>query len=108
MVRPARLGAKVMVSPLLARPRMARSELSPLSALFKTVSVLGKARHSSASTRGTKRRTAGRCARQGSRREALDLPFTDGRKPNQPGRYIADLLNGLHTLKENLLQGDRF
>src|SRR5437870_12353238 len=84
---------------------MARSEPSPLSALFKTVSVLGKARHSNASTRGTKRRTAGRCARQGSRREAVDFRFADGHKPNQTTRYIADLLYGWKTLTENLSAG---
>src|SRR6266851_1604646 len=84
---------------------MARNELSPLSALFKTVSVLGKARHSNASTQGTKRRTAGKCAQQGSRRATLDFRFADGRKPNQATRYIADLLYGLKTLKENFSAG---
>src|SRR5260370_42404592 len=90
-----------MVSPLLAWASMARSELSPLSALFMTVSVLGKARHSNASTRGTKRCTAGRCAR----REALDFRFADGRKLNQATRYISDLLYGLKTVTENLSVG---
>src|SRR6266851_3146141 len=42
----------------LARASTARSELSPLSAFFKTVSVLGKSRNSNASTRGTNRASA--------------------------------------------------
>jgi hypothetical protein len=41
MVSPFRLGAKTMVSPLLAAAISARSEPVPLSALLMTVSVLG-------------------------------------------------------------------
>src|SRR5262249_51521855 len=43
-----------MVSPLLAAAIRSRSDPSPLSRLFKTVSVLGRLRSSSTSSRGTK------------------------------------------------------
>src|SRR5216683_979742 len=60
MVWPTRLGAKTMVSPLWAAAMSARSEPAPLSRLFRTVSVLGTQRSSSASSVGrTVRRAAG-------------------------------------------------
>src|SRR6516225_3216842 len=44
MVWPTRLGAKTMVSPLLAAAMSARSEPAPLSLAFVTVSVLSRQR----------------------------------------------------------------
>src|SRR6266851_7422014 len=52
MVWPSRLGAKTMVSLLWAAAISARNEPAPLSRLFRTVSVLGIQRSSSASIVG--------------------------------------------------------
>src|SRR5262245_22559505 len=55
IVWPLRLGAKTMLSPLLARPIASRREPAPLSWLFRTVSVLRAVRSSRISSRGTNR-----------------------------------------------------
>src|SRR5260370_18142937 len=90
------------MSPLLARANMARRDPSPVAALFKTVSVLGKARYSNASTRGTKCPTAEGCARRGSRREALDFRFADCRKAKKQNRDIGSLLGWRKQERETL------
>jgi hypothetical protein len=56
MALPARLGAKLMVSPAALAARAARSEPAPLSAVLVTAMVAGASRSSRASSRGRARR----------------------------------------------------